>query len=91
MEEHVREDIQPFHQMAVQRMDIEAGAFLCGEGVELSADGVHPCGKLGGGAVLAALEEHMLNKMGSAGLLRCLGTESMGSVRIRTPLGSVSV
>ena len=52
--------------MAVQHAGVEAGGIAGGEGVDLPADGVHAPGKLRGGAVGRALEEHMLNEVGAA-------------------------
>ena len=68
-EHHVPEDIQGLGQVVVQDVAVEAGTLLGGEGVHLSADGVGLPGDVGGGAALGALEEHMLDEVGRAGLL----------------------
>ena len=66
IEEHFAENIGRLVQMAVQHAGIEAGGIAGGEGVDLPADGVHAPGKLRGGAVGRALEEHVLDEVGAA-------------------------
>ena len=66
IEEHLAEDVRRLVQMAVQHAGIKARGVAGRKGVDLPADGVHPPGKLGGGAVRRTLEEHMLDKMGAA-------------------------
>ena len=67
-EDHVPEDIQGLGQVVVQDVGVEAGALLGGEGVHLAADGVGLPGDIGGGPGLGALEEHVLDEVGRAGL-----------------------
>ena len=55
--------------MLVHHLGIEAGAFLGGEGVQLSADRIHDLGNLPGGAPGRALEHHVLQEVAQAGLL----------------------
>ena len=65
-EEHVAQDIGGLGEVGIQHPGVKAGALFGGKGVDLSAHRVHFPGQLLGGAVLGALEQHMLNKMGGA-------------------------
>ena len=56
-------------QILVNHPGIEAGAVLAGEGVHLPADSVHFLGNLPGGALLGALEHHVLQEVAQAVLL----------------------
>ena len=53
-------------QVLVHNLGVEAGAFLAGERVQLSADGVHFLGNVARGALFGALEQHVLDKVTDA-------------------------
>ena len=55
-------------QVFIHHLGVKAGAFLGGKGVELPAHGVHFLGDLAGGALLRALEGHVLEEVADAGL-----------------------
>ena len=55
-------------QVFIHHLGVKAGAFLGGKGVELPAHGVHFLGDLAGGALLRALEGHVLKEVADAGL-----------------------
>ncbi len=52
--------------MLVEHLNVEADAFLGGEGVHVAADGVDLARDFLGGAVLGPFEDHVLNEMGDA-------------------------
>jgi hypothetical protein len=54
--------------MLVADLDVVAGVFLGGDGVELPADRIDLLRDVLGRAVLGALEEHVLDEVGDAGL-----------------------
>ena len=56
--------------MLVQDFDVVADQFLGRERVQPAADGIHRPGDLFRRAVLGALEHHMLDKVGKAGLVQ---------------------
>ena len=55
-------------QVFIHHLGVKAGALLGGKGVELAAHGVHFLGDLAGGALLRALEGHVLKEVADAGL-----------------------
>ena len=56
-------------QVLVEHLDVVAGVFLGGEGVELAADRVDRLGDVFGRPRRRALEEHVLDEMGDAAAL----------------------
>ena len=72
MQDEVGENIERDRNMFVEHFDVEADAFLGGEGVHVAADGIDLAGDLFGGAVLGAFEDHVLDEVGDAVRLRRL-------------------
>jgi len=65
----VGEEIQRQVQVLVQDPDVEAGGFLAGEGVHLSAHGIDLPGDLESRALLRPLEDQMLDEVRDPALL----------------------
>ena len=72
MKNQVGENLKRDRNIFVQHLDVEADALLGGEGVHVAADGIDLAGDLLGGAVLGALEDHVLDEVGDAVRLRSL-------------------
>ena len=68
----VGEDVEGERQMLVEHLDVVAGVFLRRERVQLAADGVDGLGDVLGRSRRGALEEHVLDEVGDAALLRGL-------------------
>ena len=66
VQHQVAENVHGDGQMLVQHLDVEADAFLGGEGVHVAADGVHLARNFLRGAVLGALEHHVLDEVRDA-------------------------
>ena len=66
VQHQVAEHVHGDGQMLVQHLDVEADAFLGGEGIHVAADGIHLAGDLLRGAVLGALEHHVLDEVRDA-------------------------
>src|SRR5580765_1391672 len=62
----VAQYVQCDRKMFVENFDVEADAFFRGEGIHVSADGVHLPRNIFGRAVLCALEDHVLDEMRNA-------------------------
>ena len=69
VDHQVGEDVHRQFEVLVNHLGVEAGAVAAGEGVELTADGVHFLGNLAGGALFGALEYHVLQEVAKAALL----------------------
>jgi len=65
-EYEIAENIERDGDMLIENFDVEADTFLGGEGVHVAADRVDLAGDGFGGAVLRALEHHVLDKMRDA-------------------------
>ena len=72
VQHQVGENLKRDGNVFVEHLNVEADAFLGGEGVHIAADGIDLAGNLLGGAVLGAFENHVLDKMGDAVRLRGL-------------------
>ena len=72
--QHVDRD----RQMLVEDLDVVAGVFLRGEGVEMAAERVDLLGDVFGGAEPGALEEHVLHEMRDAAVLDWLVARARG-------------
>ena len=66
VQHQVAENVHGDGQMLVQHLDVEADAFLGGEGVHVAADGVDLARNFLGAAVLRALEDHVLDEVRDA-------------------------
>ena len=66
VQNQVAENVERGGNVLVEHFDVEADAFLGGEGVHVAADGVDLAGDFFGGAVLGPLENHVLDEMGDA-------------------------
>ena len=60
-------DVEGLGQMLIQHLHVVADQFLGSERVQPAADRIHRARDLFGGAVLGALEHHVLDEMGDAG------------------------
>ena len=69
LQDDVGEDVERERQVLVEHLDVVAGVFLGGEGVELAADRVDRLRDVLGRAGRGALEEHVLDEMRDAALL----------------------
>ena len=70
--DQVGQDIHRQGQILVDHLGVEAGAVAAGEGVELTAHGVHLFGNLPGSTLHGSLENHVLQEVAQAVLLRLL-------------------
>jgi hypothetical protein len=66
MEDEIAEDIHGERKVLIEDFDVEADAFLGGEGVHVAADGIDLAGDIFGGAGFRALEHHVLDEVGDA-------------------------
>jgi hypothetical protein len=66
MKNEIAEDIHGERKMLVEHFDVEADAFLRGEGVHIAADRIDLAGDGFGGAGFRALEHHVLDEVGDA-------------------------
>ena len=71
-QDDVGEQIDGKRQVLVEHLDVVAGVFLRGEGVELPADRIDRLRDVLGGALLGAFEEHVLDEMRDAAALVAL-------------------
>jgi hypothetical protein len=78
VDQDVGKDIQPPLDMFGEDVQVEAGVLAPGEGVEVTADGIDFPGKDGSGPGRGALEEQVLNEVGTPAERRGLraGTRS---------------
>ena len=67
-DDQVRQHVHRQRQVLVDDLRVKAGAFLRGERVELAAHGVHLLGDRARGALLRALEHHVLDEVARARL-----------------------
>ena len=62
----VREDVDGERQMLVQHFDVVARVFLCGESIQLTADGIDHLRDVFGRSRGGAFEQHVLDEMRDA-------------------------
>ena len=66
IQNQVAEHVERDRQMFVEHLDAEADALFGGEGVNVSADGIHLARNFFGGAMLGPLEHHVLDEVRNA-------------------------
>ena len=67
--DQVGQDVDRQRQVLVEHLQVIAGVFLGGEGVDLAADRIHLLRDFFGTPARRALEEHVLDEVRDAGML----------------------
>ena len=66
IQDQIAENVERGGNVFVEHLDVEADAFLGGEGVHVAADGVDLAGDFFGRAVLGPFKDHVLDEVGDA-------------------------